>query len=176
MDRKRYIKFMCEKVMPAIREKWPDQPGVGQQIRVNVIHDNARPHFEDHQSEEWMEASASANFIARLVQQPAQSPDCNILDLGFFNGLQKRQFSLPPASNIEQLIERVETAFEKYDPRVLNRVFLTHMMVMEEILLCDGENDYKMPHMAKEKLERQGNLPKVLQLGTEAYDKYKALL
>ena len=140
---------MTTKVMPAIREKWPVQPGLGEKVKVKIIHDNAKPHFEDGDSEAWTAVSETPQFEATLVQQPSQSPDRNILDLGFFNGLQKLQFRSGPASNIDELIERVETAFSEYDPVILNRVFLTHMMVMEQIILHDGGNHFALPHMGK---------------------------
>ena len=41
------------------------------------------------------------------------------------------------------------------------------MQVMNEILKDQGSNDYKLPHMGKEKLEREGQLPIVLEVAAE---------
>ena len=43
---------------------------------------------------------------------------------------------------------------------------------MECIILCDGNNDYKMPHISKEKLERSGQLP----MSIKILDEIKAKL
>lgn len=176
VKKQQYLELMVEKVAPAIMEKWPDRPGVGEdRVHINIVHDNAPAHFKDWEEPDWVDASTSTEFVLHLVQQPPNSPDCNILDLGFFVSIQALQFSMNPASNIEELIERVMEAWDSYNPKKLNRVFLTHMQCMEQIILCDGDNTYAIPHMNKDKLEREGRLPKVLQLGEEAFDKYEEL-
>ena len=57
------------------------------------------------------------------------------------------------------LIEKVKQAYEEYDPRKLNRMWLTHQQCMNETLKCNGGNEYKLPHMNKTKLERENKLP-----------------
>ena len=49
--------------------------------------------------------------------------------------------------------------FEKYPHKKLNKIWLSYMMVLNKVLEHKGNNDYKMPHMNKTKLERTGNLP-----------------
>jgi hypothetical protein len=56
----------------------------------------------------------------------------------------------------DRLIERFAV---KLDRQTLNKVFLTHQQCLEKIILCDGGNSYKLPHMGKERLLRQGQLP-----------------
>ena len=43
------------------------------------------------------------------------------------------------------------------------------MMVMNEIIKSNRDNDFKLPHMNKAKLEREGNLPLVLDVVPEAH-------
>ena len=54
----------------------------------------------------------------------------------------------------------------------INNDFLTLQKVMECIVLCDGNNDYKMPHISKGKLERSGQLP----MSIKILDEVKAKL
>ena len=43
--------------------------------------------------------------------------------------------------------------------RELNNVFLTLQTCMKEILKVNGGNNYRIPHIGKGRLERQGSLP-----------------
>lgn len=43
-------------------------------------------------------------------------------------------------------------------------MWLTLMQVMNAIIEDDGRNDFKLPHMGKAKLEREGRLPTVLEV------------
>ena len=54
-------------------------------------------------------------------------------------------------------------AFEEYDYKKLNRIWLTYMMVLNKILEHGGHNDYKLGHMKKAKLEKEGRLPLKIQ-------------
>ena len=85
----------------------------------------------------------------KLKDQPANSPDCNILDLGFFRALQSLQFQREPATTIDGLIANVEAAWEDYDPVSINSVFLTHQSCMNKIIETMGGNGYKIPHIGK---------------------------
>ena len=98
-----------------------------------------------------------------LVNQPGQSPDLNILDLGFFRAIQsiKDQMSY---KDEDKLIKAVEEAYNTYDPILLNYIFLSLQNCMIEILKCKGNNNYKLPHMNKASLDRQGKLPVVLEV------------
>ncbi len=71
-----------EKVVPAIKEKWPDQ-----ESQIIIQQDGASSHIEDN--------DAAFDAVARtglwnisLETQPAKSPDLNVLDLSFFRALQ----------------------------------------------------------------------------------------
>lgn len=97
----------------------------------------------------------------RLELQPSNSPDLNILDLGFFRAIQSAYYQEAPG-NVGQLITMVEQAYRTYPPTKINHVWLTLQSVFNEIILCGGSNKFKIPHMKKEKLERQGRLPRVL--------------
>ena len=49
-------------------------------------------------------------FYIQLVQQPPNSPDMNVLDLGFFRSIQALQYQ-KAAYNVTQLVRVVNNAF-----------------------------------------------------------------
>mmetsp|Transcript_20119 Transcript_20119/g.43378 ORF Transcript_20119/g.43378 Transcript_20119/m.43378 type:complete len:361 (+) Transcript_20119:486-1568(+) len=96
-----------------------------------------------------------------------QSPDLNVLDLGFLNALQSFNDGAP--NNNRELITCVEKALQDYPTHKLNRVFLTLKAVMNEIVDSHGANEYKLPHMNKERLEREGTLPLTLECSEDIW-------
>ena len=50
----------------------------------------------------------------------------------------------------------------------MNETWLTLQSVFNQIILCNGNNDYNIEHLSKEKLERTGQLPNVLDVVDEA--------
>lgn len=52
----------------------------------------------------------------------------------------------------------------------LNRIQLTHATVCDTVAANNGGNDFKMPHMAKQHLEREGELPIMVSLSSTAKD------
>ena len=92
-----------------------------------------------------------------------QSPnlaDTNILDLVFFRAIQSFNDDCP--ANEEELIKSVEKAYGEYPMHKLNYVWLTLQSCLNMMIENDGGNDYKIPHMGKESMERRGLLPGVL--------------
>ena len=78
--------------------------------------------------------------------------------MDIFNSIQSLQEEEAP-TNIDELVEVVENSYAKFNTRKLNNVFLTLQKVMEAVILCNGSNSYKLPHISKEALERRGELP-----------------
>ncbi|XP_066384659.1 uncharacterized protein [Miscanthus floridulus] len=72
--------FMINQVLPAIRAKWLRED-VGKPIFIQQ--DNAPSHLKLDDSL-FCEAVKQEGFDIRLICQPPNSPDFNILDLGFF--------------------------------------------------------------------------------------------
>eukprot|EP00977_Amphora_coffeiformis_P019360 scaffold7181_cov146-Amphora_coffeaeformis.AAC.3 len=107
-----------------------------------------------------------------LVEQPPRSPDTNVLDLGFFASLQARAWKLKRAKDIDGLIDNVLKAWDDYDPITLNRIWLSHQACMQEIIVHNGANDYKVPHQQKRVLEREGRLPTTIPLHEDAITSY----
>jgi hypothetical protein len=141
--------FMLEKVLPAIREKWPhedaDKP-------IYIQKDNAKPHLSPT-DRQFCEAARQDGFDMRLVCQPANSPDFNVLDLGFFNSIQSIQYKTS-AKTTDELVADVNQAFEDYSVGQLNRIFLTLHGCIREVMKIGGGNEYDDPHIRKGMLER----------------------
>ena len=72
---------------------------------------------------------------------------------------------------IDELVAAVQETFLFLQTKKLNNVFLTLQKVMETIILKDGGNEYKLPHMSKEKLERNGELPVSILVSDELLQK-----
>ncbi|XP_074290311.1 uncharacterized protein LOC141617040 [Silene latifolia] len=143
-------------VIPAIKEKWPASASKN----ITIQQDNAKPHISG-KDKDFMEAANSDGFNIKLTQQPANSPDLNILDLGFFRSIQSIQDE-NPAKTVEQLVQNVTEAYEAETAETLDNVFLSLQACMVEIMQKRGHNNYPLPHLAKAAQRRQGTLPRDL--------------
>jgi hypothetical protein len=144
-------------VVPTMMEKWPIEDR-GHPIFIQQ--DNARTHVAPD-DEDFRRVASQDGFDIRLMCQPPNSPDLNILDLGFFRAIQSLQHKEAPNS-IDDLLKAVQKSFEEYSTVKSNRIFLSLQSGMIEIMKSRGSNKYQTPHMKKKMLERQGKLPKQL--------------
>jgi len=136
--------FLIEKVLPAIRQKWPDRIAT-----VQIQHDNAPVHITKDETR-WKEEMERRTRIAfDLIEQAANSPDENVLDLGFFCPSQSLQSRQKPATTTDGLIDNVREAHTDCDEQLLARNWYTHQTVMNEVIQRDGGNNYKIPHVNK---------------------------
>ncbi len=94
-DKNRYREYLIQKVLPAIRMKWPDRDR-----QILIQQDRASAHIHDNDAE--------FNLHARQVQweiwletQPLKSPDTNLFDLSFFRALQSAQWGLDSETTID---------------------------------------------------------------------------
>ncbi|VFQ98898.1 unnamed protein product [Cuscuta campestris] len=150
--------MMLTRVIPEIKSKWPD----AHNKHIIIQQDNAKPHVDPADSE-IVQVCQENGWDIKVQLQPPNSPDLNVLDLGFFRAIDsiKDQKAL---KNVKDLISDVEKAFEEMTPQKLNRVFLTYQCCMEEIIKQKGGNQYKIPHMGKDRLERMNQLPDNIQV------------
>jgi hypothetical protein len=155
-----YQRMMVNLVLPDIKRKMPS-------INNNIIvqQDGAKAHLPVDDpvfkaKVEQLYHGKNENTV-KLYTQPAQSPDLNVNDLGFFASLQSMYYKTAPTDALELLIDKkvVETCFNNYHVNKLNRIWLTLQSCMNEIIEEKGDNKYKIPHMNKERLERLNQLP-----------------
>jgi len=149
--------LLLNDIIPAIVDSWPTAI-----TRINMQQDGAKAHLkptdEDFNNE--LEALGLQGKIG-LCAQPAQSPDLNVNDLGFFASLQSRCHCTTPTNELE-LIAMVQAAFEDYPMATLKKLWCTLQSVMNEMFKSTGDNHFKIPHVNKDKLVREGRLPVVL--------------
>jgi len=139
-------------LLPAIIEKWP----TWSPKRIRIQQDNATPHPKPGTSEPLnirLEEMRNLGWDVAFVCQPPNSPDLNTEDLAFFRGIQSLQFQ-KNAYTIDQLMVNVLEAFHEFPLETCKKVWTTAQMVMNEILLCGGNNNYKLPHAGKDKIVR----------------------
>eukprot|EP00903_Cladosiphon_okamuranus_P009723 g9245.t1 len=132
-----YKEKLINDVIPAIKAKWPAATRRGP---IFLQQDNAKPHLITNDAEV-LEACTSDGFDIRLINQPPNSPDTNILDLGFFASIQSLQDRCKPRT-IDDLVGEVETAWETASHDKLGKVWTSLQACMEQILLCGGDNTY----------------------------------
>ncbi|KAI2507526.1 hypothetical protein MHU86_6914 [Fragilaria crotonensis] len=154
VTKNRYREFMVTKVIPAIKEKWPDR-----NRNIIIQQDGAPAHIAENDAE-FVAAARTGLWNIKLELQPPKSPDVNVLDLSFFRALQAAQWKRVPTRTIDGLIQQeVNEAFAEFNPRKIDFGFLTLQCCMDDILTAYGNNDYKIRHMGKNALLQQGQLP-----------------
>ncbi|KAF0684572.1 Aste57867_23454 [Aphanomyces stellatus] len=149
-----YRSYLVEKVMPAVVSSWPGPP-----TQILLQHDNAKAHVtsSDAALQVKIHEYKQQGWTFELAPQPPNSPDMNVLDLGFFASLQSLQHR-ESAKSIDQLIANVNRAFVDYPCERLDRTFVTLQSCMIETLKVGGNNAYKIPHMSKVKQATKGRL------------------
>ncbi|XP_057780176.1 uncharacterized protein LOC130998786 [Salvia miltiorrhiza] len=153
------IQSIIKEIIPAIKEKWPKSY---QLKHIIIQRDNAKPHF-NKDDPDFITAANSDGFKVELVCQPANSPDLNVNDLGFFRAIQSLQDD-KMAKTIEDLLQNVLISFQELSAVTLNNVFLTLQRCLTEIMRVQGSNDYKIPHINKSRLLRMGMLPECIEV------------
>ena len=71
------------------------------------------------------------------------------------------------------LVKAVTDAYDTFNPKLLNYSWIQYQLCMLEILKIRGGNNYKQPHMGKNRLDRLGQLPRQLEVATELIDSTK---
>jgi hypothetical protein len=169
-----YTDYVINLVLPAIKQKWPRLHA--QNLLIGIQQDNAPSDFT-HRDLRWQDAiNREAGWSFHLKDQPPNSPDTNALDLGFFASIKSMQWGMEPATKIDTLIERVKRAFNLYDPHTLDKVWMTHQAVQNEIMACNGCNHYKLPHLGKSSLvDERGVLPWTIPVSRDAKDELERM-
>lgn len=165
-----YAEMLINNLLPAVKQKWP----VGMR-NIIIQHDNAKPHLINFEDQRFHNECHNNGWNISFRYQPPNSPDLNVLDLCFFSSIQSIQYQQSPR-NIDELIEIVQKAFQDVTRTAADNVFLSLQMAMENIMNCGGNNNYKLAHMSKEKLRREGQLPISIRCKTEVIQAAKDIL
>ncbi|CAM9606331.1 unnamed protein product [Pylaiella littoralis] len=85
IDAEWYKDWYIEQLLPVVKKKMPWL----RSKRVLVQQDGAGPHTGKNNPEILNSAGMGRGWMVDLVTQPAQSPDLNVYDLGFFSSLSR---------------------------------------------------------------------------------------
>jgi hypothetical protein len=125
---------LITKVLPAIVVKWPRE---ARGETISIQQDNTRTHIEPN-DEAFFHAVCQTKLGIRIFNQPANSPDLNVLDLGFFVALQSETY-ITSSKNMDELIRNVQTEFTNYDQSKIRNVFLTQQGCMTKLMKMEEE-------------------------------------
>ncbi|GMF24317.1 unnamed protein product [Phytophthora fragariaefolia] len=160
-DDRAYLLFDGEKPPPRDRKSkrfnpktmfLAAEPAQDRGRTILIQQDNATPHVPPSGPEVVAAGTADGGNI-RLLFQPPNSPDLNVLDLGFFASIQSIQYR-QQTRGIENLIRAVTDAFEGTSITTLDNIFITLQCVMQCIMTNAGGNRYPLPHMGKAALRK----------------------
>ena len=164
VNKNRYREFMIQKVVPAIKEKWPDRDR-----NIVIQQDGASAHIDEFDPA-FCAAATSGSWNITLMTQSPKSPDLNVLDLSFFRALQSKQWSNGGGKTVDDVVDSVMLAFNEFDAMTLNFGWITLMTCFDDVITCHGDNDYAIQHIGKEKRLRDGTLPDFLIPSDEALE------
>ncbi|XP_074321429.1 uncharacterized protein LOC141657936 [Silene latifolia] len=153
--------MLINQVIPAIKAQWPSTCSK----HILIQQDNARPHINNKDAD-FRRAGTEDGWNIEFTHQPPNSPDLNVLDLGFFRAIQSLQ-QKKKSKVVKDLVDNTMKAFEELEVKKLNYVFITLQACMLEIMKLKGGNDYPLPHMHKSKLAAAGLLPDYLNADIE---------
>ncbi|KAF0700474.1 Aste57867_9003 [Aphanomyces stellatus] len=97
----------------------------------------------------------------RFLLLPPNSPDLNVLDLGFFRVIQSLQ-AAHHAMTVEDIVSATLAAWNAVESSTLGRNFTTLQSCCQEIIRAGGNNNFKIPHLGKSKLMAHGKPGDVL--------------
>jgi len=138
-----YKDYLLRFVIPSVIANWPGR----RPWSVRLQHDNAPAHVATDDPDV-VRAGDKGRTRIFLTAQPPNSPDFNILDLGFFRAIQSIQYKEAPRT-ISELVNVVTCAYNSFCPRKLDDCFLSLQKCMERSIANNGGNQYKQPHQRK---------------------------
>ena len=106
-----YREYLIQKLLPAIKRRWPMNNG-----RIWLQQDGTKSHILEYE-EEFKEVVDKIGLNLTVYTQSPNSPDTNILDLGFFRAIQA--FNDDCTANEEELIKLVEKALIQFPPEMV---------------------------------------------------------
>lgn len=172
VNRNVYFDMLISEFIPSVLTKHPNISNL--ESPITAQQDNAKPHiFPD--DVDFVSACEDQGLLLRMVNQPPNSPDFNINDLGLFRALDAKRLELE-SNNLEELIENIKATYASYPADDINKLWLSYQQCMIESLKVQGTNRYKLPHMKKDKLLRDGNLPTSLHIPLDLVQNTIALI
>ncbi|ETV96587.1 hypothetical protein H310_10288 [Aphanomyces invadans] len=137
-------------IVPAIKALFPST-----NKRVVRQQDNATPHRCIIDAALASVSTHGWTFVIR--RRPPNSPDLNVLDLGFFASIQSLQLK-KVSRTVDEVIQYILAACDELSYEKLENVFLIFQAVMRLLLEHGGNNNYVMPRLKMAAMRRAGLL------------------
>ena len=90
----------------------------------------------------------------QFVKHPPQSPDLNVLDLGYFHSM-KSLNQTKVCHELEDLVSAVVSSYVELDNMKFVNIWMTWKLVMLEIIKVGRYSTCVIPHINKAKLEKE---------------------
>ena len=144
-------------------------------------HDGAKAHTEEtvHGTIEDSSFTGDGKDDVRVdvLQQPSNSPDTNIWDIGAFNAHQKEFKRLEAFTNNKQrMMELVYRAWDNISWKVMDKSWACFFNNLRSIMHCRGDNNYKLAHNQGEKRQKDAGTAVDLSVNYEDYIACKDIL
>ena len=111
---------------------------------VFMQQDNAKPHV-DHNNVACINHFGDMQHpIITLVNQPPQSPELNVNDLGFFYSLSKA-VQKSNSNTLDELWNTIEACYRNALPETLTNIWHTKSVTIQEIIRVGGSS-VNIPH------------------------------
>lgn len=149
VTREVYTYYLSGKGFPAIRNKFP----MRRHTSVLVQQVNGKRHVSPHDPR-IKEAGTVHYQKIRMVNQPHNSQDFNVLDLGFFNSFQSIQHN-SMSTCLTEMVLCVEEYYENYPSETVSNVFLIQKYVLESAMIKYGSNNFKIQHQREQVLNER---------------------
>ena len=151
MDGERYVAFFTGSEDP--RNEFE---GIRTKIRAKLYHlretgievqqDGATPHMGQFEAR-INDILSAGNWNCRLINQSAQSPDLNIMDLGLFHSMKVDADAIKgDGRSLAKIVDRVERCYAAYPSYKIAINFGVLHEIYRLVLESDGDNAYKIPH------------------------------
>ena len=164
IDAEWYKDWYIDQLLPAVKKKMPWL----RSKRVVVQQDGASPHTGKNNPEILSSAGMGRGWMVDLVMQPAQSPDLNVNDLGFFASLTSSVWGMN-ASSIDELVQTIFQQYEEYDGATSERVWQSLFKVYNQTLRKMGDNEFGVEHTRVTARQREGTLERVVKYDQDAF-------
>jgi hypothetical protein len=146
MGHEMYKEYVVDKLIPAIMEKWPLGEWSDPRFTIKIQQDNAGGHASTN--DRFITAAIKSmeqqhvfmpGKISFYAHQPANSPDLNILDLGFFNAFQSHYLNMEgPEDQSIEVMDCVTQAYNEYPANKLNRLWVSLQSIYNCIIETHG--------------------------------------
>ncbi|ETV73064.1 hypothetical protein H257_12100 [Aphanomyces astaci] len=145
-----YRDFVINKVVPAIKASFPSATK-----RVFLQHDKSTPHGSI--TDAVLESVSTDGWTFNMRKQPPNSPDLNVLGLGFFASIQSLQYK-KMSRTVDDVVRNTMEAFDELTYDNWRACLSPFQAVMRLVLKHSGDNHFALPHLTKAALRRAGLL------------------